>query len=101
MTFSPEENLEEYVYHPINAFNLLKRCASIGKWIPKLNTSIQFFNSKEDSFALEEDFHNSHLGIAAINEYVDIDTNSIAKGTCPKRILGNSAQPVILKKISS
>ena len=29
---------------------------------------------------MEEDFHNSHLGIAAINEYVDIDTNSIAKG---------------------
>ena len=80
MTFSQEENLEEYVYHPINAFNLLKRSASIGKWIPKLNTSIQFFNSKEDSFALEEDLHNSHLGIAAINEYVDIDTNSIAKG---------------------
>ena len=72
----------------MNSVNLLKRLASISQWIPKLNLQIQTFNSVNDSFLLQEDYHNALFGLADLREFVNINTFQLAKGVIYNYITG-------------
>ena len=76
------------MHHPVNSVNLLKRLASISQWIPKLNLQIQTFNSVNDSFLLQEDYHNALFGLADLREFVNINTFQLAKGVIYNYITG-------------
>ena len=76
------------MHHPVNSVNLLKRLASISQWVPKLNLEIQLFNSANDSFLLQEDYHNALFGLADLREFVNINTFKLAKGIISNYITG-------------
>ena len=79
---------EDYVHHPVNSVNLLKRLASISQWVPKLNIKIQLLNSANDSFLLQEDYQNALFGLADLREFVNINTLKLAKGIIHNHITG-------------
>ena len=71
----------DYVYHPINAFQLLKRTYSISihlneliKEIPKLEPLVLSLTS------LTDDYGRAHHGIADLHEYLDLDPLDLSKG---------------------
>ena len=76
------------MHHPVNSVNLLKRFASISQWVPKLNLQIHPFNSANDSFLLQEDYHNALFGLADLREFVNINTFQLAKGVISNYITG-------------
>ena len=76
------------MHHPVNSVNLLKRLASISQWTPKLNLHIHPFNSANDSFLLQEDYHNALFGLADLREFVNINTFKLAKGIISNYITG-------------
>ena len=76
------------MHHPVNSVNLLKRLATISQWIPKLNLPIQLFNSANDAFLLQEDYHNGLFGLADLREYSNINTFKLAKGIISNYITG-------------
>ena len=78
----------DYVHHPVNSVNLLKRLASISHWVPKLNLKIQLLNSANDSFLLQEDYQNALFGLADLREFVNINTFKLAKGIIQNHITG-------------
>ena len=76
------------MHHPVNSVNLLKRLATISEWISKLNLPIQLFNSANDTFLLQEDYHNALFGLADLREYSNINTFKLAKGIIHNHITG-------------
>ena len=72
----------------MNSVNLLKRFASISHWVPKLNLQIHPFNSANDSFLLQEDYHNALFGLADLREFVNINTFKLAKGVISNHLTG-------------
>ena len=76
------------MHHPVNSVNLLKRLATISQWIPKLNLPIQLFNSANDTFLLQEDYHNALFGMADLREFSNINTFELAKGEISNYITG-------------
>ena len=76
MNFSWTET-SDYVYHPINAFRLLKRTAI---WMPKIIKHIPSLNFKYDIPTLLEECTRALHGLADIIEYYDVDPKELAKG---------------------
>ena len=76
------------MHHPVNSVNLLKRFASISQWVRKLNLQIHPFNSANDSFLLQEDYHNALFRLADLREFVNINTFQLAKGVISNYITG-------------
>ena len=76
------------MHHPVNSVNLLKRLATISEWISKLNLPIQLFNSANDTFLLQEDYHNALFGLADLREYSNINTFKLSKGIISNYITG-------------
>lgn len=84
----------EYVFHPINAFHLLKRFSDwmprILPFIPDYETSMQY-----NLGSLKEDVRLAAHGIADIYEYSELAPRYLANGTikllgCNKTYFANS-----------
>ena len=81
--FKSNEDFFNYVYHPINAFKLLKRVSKfqniIGQIIPHIE--IDFHTS-------EDDFHRAYHGIADIHEFYGLKLNELTKGKIKSHVTG-------------
>ena len=68
----------EYVFHPINAYHLMKRLAlympNLLKKIPNLRFNYELLNK------LSADYLRSYHGLADIHEYFAFDITEIAAG---------------------
>ena len=76
--FFRETESKEYVYHPINAFHLLKRTA---KWIPKIKKIIPGFEFKFNLPQMSDIYVGAVLGLADIHEHYNMNTLDLANGT--------------------
>ena len=66
------------MYHPINAFHLLKRTA---KWIPKIKKIIPGFEFKFNLPQVSDIYVGAVLGLADIHEHYNMNTLDLANGT--------------------
>ena len=77
MLFYSDSETYKYVFHPINAYQLLKRTA---KYIPKLTKTIPDFQFKFPLPSLSDAYAGASLGLADILEYYALDPFDIANG---------------------
>ena len=75
----------EYVFHPVNAFNLLKRTYSISEHInllisliPNLKPNLEYISYYRNNIL--KDYIRAHHGLADLHEYIGISPNDIANG---------------------
>ena len=77
LLFRNTESLQ-YVYHPINSFNLIKRAK---KWIPKLKLWLPDHILKQyDILNLPDEYLRACHGLADIQEHFDLNTLNISNG---------------------
>lgn len=68
----------EYVYHPINAFHLIKRAYA---WIPKFSKWLpNHILQNYDILNLSKQYLRACHGLADIQEHFDLDPNDMAEG---------------------
>ena len=75
--FCSNEETDQYVYHPVNAYNLLKR---ISTWVPKLKMIPMKIREKMKIAALSKEQIRICEGIADILEFYDSNPVDIANG---------------------
>ena len=87
--FFRESVSNEYVFHPINAYHLLKRTSywlpNIFKLLPNLSNHFARFNMT----LLSDEFKRASHGLADLHEYFALKTNDIAKGYLRDETSGN------------
>ena len=76
--FYSYEESSRYVFHPINAFHLLKRTLFISKWFPKL---LKIMPNLKMNFTLESnDVMSAYHGLVELQEYYNLNTIDVAMG---------------------
>ena len=67
-----------YVYHPINAFHLLKRFSD---WMPQLQTYVQHaFSIEYDTSSMEDEMYHAASGLTDIYEFHNLTLHDFANG---------------------
>ena len=83
--FHSETVTPDYVYHPINAFHLLKRTS---KWMPKIKLKIPNLKFNYNLRFLLDDYLHAHHGLAELHEYYELDPIEIANSEIKDLISG-------------
>lgn len=86
--FSETQETFEYVFHPINAYNLIKRTT---KWYSKLNKAWPNFVYPLHPNLLDAKIGSAH-GISAIREFYDLNPAEIVKGQLKDHLTGKIFQ---------
>ena len=81
------EESNEYVYHPINTLQLLKRISKLLSKFSKITPSI-----KSDFQSLLDDQIRAYHGIADIHEFYGIELSELAEGKIKNYITGKIYQ---------
>ena len=72
-----ETETSEYVFHPVNAFHLLKR---MSKWIPKIAKLLPEFEVGFKLPSVTDAYVGAAHGLADIHEHFNLDPLDMAKG---------------------
>ena len=75
--FFSDSVLPEYVYHPINALQLLKRMAI---WMPKIKLKIPNLKFDYNFRLLSDDYLYAYYGFVELHEYYALEPIEIANG---------------------
>ena len=74
LDYEPGEDPKNYVYHPIDAFHMLKRCAA---WLPKLLPQDEIINKV---FSHPREIMLGVYGILDVQEYHNLNIDDVANG---------------------
>ena len=84
--YEPDESPENYVYHPINAFHMLKRCAA---WLPVLLPQDDIIKKV---FSHHHETALSAYGILDLQEYHNLNIDDVANGLIIDAMTGEKYQ---------
>ena len=74
LDYEPDEDPKNYVYHPINAFHMLKRCAA---WLPVLLPQDEIIKKV---FSHHRETTLGAYGILDVQEYHNLKIDDVANG---------------------
>ena len=81
LNFFRNKESPDYVFHPLNAFQLLKRTYSISKFMEHLSKIMPELKSVSlNTEFLYKDLTRAYHGLADLHEYVNLDTYDLSKG---------------------